>query len=137
MKHIYRSDGIKIWQRYFNEFDELVMCDKNHGMVYIKLLLWYTAQRIESDSKKSLSNLMLEYFNKDGDKTIYSIADSWMNEGIAKGRAEGVKEGIKEGMKEVAQKMMSKNLPIRQISEITGLSKEEIEKLSKPLQKSN
>lgn len=80
---------------------------------------------------------MLEYFNKDGDKTMYSIADSWMDEGIAKGRAEGVKEGIKEGMKEVAQKMMSKNLPIRQISEITGLSKEEIEKLSKPLQKSN
>ena len=39
MKHIYRNEGIKIWQRYFAEFDELTICDQKHIMVYIKLLL--------------------------------------------------------------------------------------------------
>lgn len=70
---------------------------------------------------------MLEYFDKKGDKTMYSIADSWLDEGIAKGR----EQGVKEGMKEVAQKMISKNMPISQIIELTGLSKKEIELITK------
>lgn len=39
------------------------------------------------------------------------------------------KEGIKEGKKEDARKMKEKNIPIETIIEITGLTKEEIEKL--------
>ena len=39
------------------------------------------------------------------------------------------KEGIKAGKKEDARKMKEKNIPIETIVEITGLTKEEIEKL--------
>jgi len=49
------------------------------------------------------------------------------------GLKEGIKEGIKEGevkkQQEMVKKMLSKNLDINLISEITGLSKEEIEML--------
>ena len=58
-------------------------------------------------------------------------------EGIREGKLEGIKEGIKEGMEKgikernytIAKDMKSKNMDIKLISEITGLTIEEISKL--------
>ena len=44
-------------------------------------------------------------------------------------REEGIEEGKREGIKEVAKALKERNEPIEKISEITGLSKEEIEKI--------
>ena len=55
--------------------------------------------------------------------------------GIIKGKAEGKAEGIKEGelnkQKQIATEMLKKKMSIELISEITKLSKEEIENLMK------
>ena len=55
--------------------------------------------------------------------------------GREKGKKEGKREGKKEGNTETiiktAQKMLQKKMQIQDIEEITGLSKEEIEKLEK------
>ncbi len=45
------------------------------------------------------------------------------------GKAEGRAEGRAESMKIVAQKLLAKNMDIDSIIELTGLTKEEIEKL--------
>ena len=50
-------------------------------------------------------------------------------EGKAKGKNEGLAEGKAEGKAEIAINLLKKNYPIDEIVEITGLSKEEIEKL--------
>lgn len=50
-------------------------------------------------------------------------------EGLAEGRTEGLKEGKKLKQFEIAKKLKSKKFSIEEISEITGLSKEDIEKL--------
>ena len=52
-----------------------------------------------------------------------------MKEGKEIGREEGLEEGIERGKKEIAQKLKKQKMPIKQISEITGLSEEEIEKI--------
>ncbi len=60
-----------------------------------------------------------------------------MKEGIKKGREEGREEGKEEGREEgehkkameTAKKMISKKIPISEISELTGLSEDEIKKL--------
>lgn len=56
-----------------------------------------------------------------------------IEEGKRKGREEGKREGIeegkKEGIKEVAKALKERKEPIEKIAEITGLSKEEIEKI--------
>ena len=44
-------------------------------------------------------------------------------------REEGEEAGIKKEKKEIAQKMKKQKMPIKQITEITGLSEEEIEKI--------
>ena len=66
-----------------------------------------------------------------------SALDCAREEGEERGKEIGRKEGeergkvagIKEEKKEIAQKMKKQKMPIKQISEITGLSEKEIEKL--------
>ena len=57
-----------------------------------------------------------------------------LSEGKKIGETIGLKKGesigLKNGKKEIAQKMKAKNIPIEEIMELTGLSKEEIEKIS-------
>ena len=60
-----------------------------------------------------------------------------LQKGMQKGRQEGIEEGLQkgiqkgrqEGMEEVVLGMLNKNLDFSLISEITGLSKEEIKNL--------
>ena len=49
--------------------------------------------------------------------------------GLAEGRTEGHAEGRAEAVVEMAQKMLAAELPVEQISQLTGLSAEEIEAL--------
>ena len=50
---------------------------------------------------------------------------NFFEEGIEKGR----KEGKEEGKREIAKKMLKEKLPIEMIEKLTGLAKEEIEKI--------
>ena len=45
-------------------------------------------------------------------------------------REEGLQKGKKEMTLKIAKKMKAKNMPIEEIMELTGLSKEEIEDIS-------
>ena len=47
------------------------------------------------------------------------------------GYDKGLKEGIEQEKQQVAKKLLEMNLPLKQIIEVTGLSKEEIEKIIK------
>jgi predicted transposase/invertase (TIGR01784 family) len=85
----------------------------------------------------------LEYYDRYWDsiqteKTFYEAAKrEGMEEGIEEGRKEGRKEGIEKGIEkgrkeekiEIAKKCLQKGMDISEIIELTGLSKEEIEKL--------
>ncbi|OEJ13401.1 hypothetical protein BFL38_01250 [Brachyspira hampsonii] len=61
---------------------------------------------------------MLQYERAEGKK-----------EGIEIGFHQGIKEGIKENQLLTARNMKNKNMEVNIISELTGLSIEEIEKL--------
>ena len=49
--------------------------------------------------------------------------------GIEKGRSEGEAIGLKKGQREIAKAMKDKSMPFAEISELTGLTAEEVEKL--------
>ena len=49
--------------------------------------------------------------------------------GLEKGESIGLAKGKKEMTLKIAKKMKAKNMPIKEIMELTGLSKEEIEKI--------
>ena len=66
-----------------------------------------------------------------------SVADQLRKEGeikgIEKGREEGKEEGKKEERKKVAKRMLQLNMNEEQIISITGLSKDEIERIKREL----
>ena len=50
---------------------------------------------------------------------------------IEKGIKKGIEKGIEKGRREIALKMLKRNRPIKEITEDTGLSIEEINSLKK------
>ncbi len=74
-------------------------------------------------------------------RDIFNIQNTAFEKGEKKGRAEGMKEGREKGMKEgekkgkidVAKKGLKSGFPIDVIIQLTGLTKEEIEKLKEKL----
>ena len=54
-----------------------------------------------------------------------------LKEGLEKGLAEGLKSGKIEAQRKMTINLLKENIPIEKIVAVTGLSKEEIEKLKK------
>lgn len=52
-----------------------------------------------------------------------------MRQGIEEGLKQGIEEGVKLEKLEIAKIMLKKEIDIQTIEEITGLTKDEIEKL--------
>lgn len=74
-------------------------------------------------------NKLLEKLNNKGELNM-----RWMDRianAFDEKYEEGIKNGIAQGMIETAKKLIQRNMEINEIEEITGLSKEEIEKLVK------
>ena len=62
-----------------------------------------------------------------------SRIDKWfaMSYGRKQGREEGEKIGENKAKKETAKRMLKRNMPIKDIIELTGLTQEELEKIKK------
>lgn len=85
---------------------------------------------------KKVADFMEEYSNNINNLLYYDkkelddyIRESELNDSYNNGKAEGVSQGKKENSIEIAVKMLIKNKPIEEVSDITGLTKEEILKL--------
>ena len=60
-----------------------------------------------------------------------TIADKYIDEGVQKGMVQGMQIGEAKGKYEVAKNMLSNNYSIPEVSRITGLSIQELNKLLK------
>ena len=80
------------------------------------------------DDKEIISKFIEKIKNREESENIMMNAARIINKEIRKQRREGRKEGREEGMIFVAKKLKGK-MHIKDISQITGLSEKEIEKL--------
>jgi len=74
------------------------------------------------EETKMLINPRDEYMKNEGIK-------EGINKGKEEGKQEGKEEGIQENKEEIARKLLNKNMPLKEISEITELTTEEIKNL--------
>ncbi|MEB1808336.1 MAG: transposase [Bacillaceae bacterium] len=81
--------------------------------------------QIPNDEVKHIMELMTSWEKKGFDKGIA--------QGIKKGIEQGIEQGIGQGVERVATQMILKGFPSHDISDLTGLSLVEIEKLKKQL----
>ena len=80
-------------------------------------------EKISQDKRLRIMAIRADLERRDYEQCLY--------EARRDGKAEGIKVGIKQKQKEIAIKMLQKQIDIRTISEITGLTEEEIKKLQK------
>ena len=78
-------------------------------------------------NKLNEDTMFREYMTKEEDER--KIYNTRMMEAEKKGLARGLTKGVRQRNIEIAKNMLNKNMDINVISEITGLSKKEIEKL--------
>ncbi len=92
----------------------------------------YTISRLDI---RLVVKIAIKYISEDSGGKIMTIAEQLekkgMEKGMQKGREEGREEGMQKGRAEVALRLLTKNISIDIISETTGLSVEEIEKIKK------
>ncbi|MGX6960488.1 MAG: Rpn family recombination-promoting nuclease/putative transposase [Rickettsia endosymbiont of Pentastiridius leporinus] len=145
LKHIKARDILNLWQSLLEKFESSIEIDKENGYIYIKWLLWYSDARISEDKQVELAKIIAKHLNKaDQEGLMRTIADKYIDEGIAQGmqigRNEGMQIGRNEGMQigeakrtmEVAKNMLSAGSDISFISKVTELSIAELNELLKP-----
>ena len=125
----------KIW--YSKNKDEI---KKNQYMIMLDL----DKKELENMSKdkivdKYITNVTIvnddpefqKYMSEEEDKKKIqnSLLSEAKEEGIEQGYTSGINDGISKEKVSIAKNMLNKNMSIEDISEITGLSIEEIKKL--------
>ena len=100
------SQNDKVVSKYMDELDKL-----NRSTLFREYMT-------EEEDKRKILNSRIKEAEKQG-----------IQRGIQKGIQQGIQQGIENNKIEIAKNMLNKNMKINVISEITGLTKEKIEKI--------
>ncbi len=136
LKHIKARDILNLWQSILEKFESSIEIDKKNGYIYIKWLLWYSDAKVDEEKQVELAKIIASYLKKeDQEELMRTIADKYIDEGIAQGmqigRNEGMQIGEAKGKYEVAKNMLNAGSDTAFISKVTGLSISEINNLLK------
>ena len=104
------SQNDKVVSKYMDELDKL-----NRSTLFREYMT-------EEEDKRKILNSRIKEAEKQG-------IQRGIQKGIQKGIQQGIQQGIENNKIEIAKNMLNKNMKINVISEITGLTKEEIEKI--------
>ena len=116
------------WMCVFTQRKEEIMLAEKENKEIKKAM--NTLDFISEDPKereRHNSIIMAEYNRLTSEHNFF---EAGVEEGIEKGIEKGKEEGKKEERKEIAKKLLKIRIPIEQIIETTGLTKQEIEELN-------
>ena len=117
------------WMCVFtNRKGEIMLAEKENKQIKRAMNTLDFISEDPKERERHNSIIMAEYNRLTSEHNFF---EAGVKEGIEKGIEKGKEEGKKEEKKETAKAMLKKNIPIETIVEITELTKEEIEKLTK------
>ena len=135
-KYIHKPD---VLTKKLEEFGDLFgQIDKEQqGANYNINIVCYILTALDKSDKIKLIEVLNKYTNK-GEQIMGSVAQEFIDQGVDIGIDKGIHIGIDKGIhigigkekKEIALKMIYKNKPLEEISELTGLTVEEIKQLA-------
>ena len=67
------------------------------------------------------------------DKGLKAGIEQGINQGIEKGINQGIEQGVNQEKKEIAKRLLKMKMSINQIMEVTGLTKEDVERINNEL----
>ncbi len=123
-----QSPGIrnKLWD-IFKLFLEL--SDKSNISEYLEVLVTYLVNSPGKLTEEELQEPVTRLI-EEGGADMETIFEKWVEKGVEKGIEKGIEKGKIEKTLEVAKKMLLKGLDPNTIMDITGVNREEIEKLA-------
>jgi len=135
LKHVHQRDKLKLIEDIFKNCQPAILIDKKQDFIYTKLILWYCDSKISADKKQEVRKIILDNLpnEKDGVNVMKSIADTYIEEGEARGEEKGKAKGIEQ----TAINMLKQKADIKFISSVTGLSIELLLKLKNKIHISN
>ena len=127
-------DMAKKENKLVNEADEhynvLTGDEEVKRLAEIRLLSAMEEHSALETAKQVGTEIGMEHGLKEGKKKgLKEGKEQGLKEGKQQGLKEGKQQGLKEGKIEIAKKLLSKNIDIKEISNITGLPIDEIERL--------
>ena len=127
LKHIHDRDTLKMLKQAMQKCTKALIIDKGEDYVHTKLILWYTDSKVPAENKQLLEQLIVDNLPKeDTDNIMRTIADTYIEEGVAKGIAIGEARGEEKSILKVARRMLQENTDIKFIASVTGLSTDDI-----------
>ena len=67
------------------------------------------------------------------DKGLKAGIEQGINQGIEQGINQGIEQGVNQEKKEIAKRLLKMKMSINQIMEVTGLTKEDVERINNKL----
>lgn len=87
-------------------------------------------EELEGMSKDEELRILAELREK-GRRDEYAARQYAIKQGLEEGIKEGIKQGIEQEKIKTIKNMLAENMPVEVVSKVTGLTKEEIEKINK------
>ena len=132
LKTAFKRNDVESIKKIINNLNKLGLLTE---IGRIEMFLIYILKTKDIEEQQIIE--ILSTYNNEGGNTMETLADYFMQKGMEQGILQGIEQGMQQGMQQGeyqkalrdAKKMKEKNYSILDISEITGLSIEEIEKL--------
>ncbi len=136
IKYKVNNPNLNLWTEFLENPEVINMSkkdiEKDESLKTTKKAIKQAKDTLEQISKdkheQELARLRKKYIMDQNAIQEYGYCRG-IEEGVEIGKRDGIKIGKYESMKETAKKMLAKKMPVDVIIEITGLSREEIEKL--------
>lgn len=122
-KHIRQRDMAQL----LDKLTHLLMLEQMSGQ-QIAVLIKYMAQAGEAQDIRALFYGLAQRVPQHGGM-LMTLAETWLAEGREKGIKEGIKEGKRQALLQVAAAMLNRGLDDDAILEMTGLTRDELQRL--------
>ena len=123
------SSELNAWLNFINNPEEKPKMDESKELKEARKIL---QDMSKSKHERYLAELREKYI-MDQNAVRAAGYDKGLEQGLQQGIQQGLKQGLQQGMQkkefQIAKKMKEKNIEISDIIEITGLTKEDIDKL--------
>ena len=125
-----KRENLNLWLNFFENPEVMIMINENdeRSIKETKEAIKKAQENLEEISKDEHERYLAELREK-YIRDQFAIQEYGYNKGVEAGEAKGKAEGILENSKEIAKKMLEDNCDIEFIIKMTGLTKEQIEKL--------
>ena len=123
------NEDLENWLRFMDNQDVLSVGNKDITRANDKLNILRGSNKIKEEYEAKFK-AMVKY-NMDKSYAKEEGLREGLKKGLQRGLKQGLKQGKEEGKKEMARNMLRDNVDITIISRYTGLTIEEIQKLTK------